>query len=139
MQQTPFDGQISYALAAAHRLVNQSLTERLKAHGVQLEAWRIMECLDGGTRLTMGELAKLVLINPPTLSKLVDRMVANGLVHRQMAQKDQRQINLLLTDIGQKKMLSIRTEVEGHNQDLIEKLDANGKQQLFHLLEQLLV
>lgn len=136
-QQTPFDGQISYALAAAHRLVNLSLTEQLKAHGVQLEAWRIMECLGGDTRLTMGELAKLVLINPPALSKLVDRMVANGLVHRQMAQKDQRQVNLLLTDFGRKKMMSIRDDVKGHDQSLVEKLDIKGKQQLFSLLGQL--
>lgn len=137
MQQTPFDGQISYALAAAHRLVNLSLTERLKTHGVQLEAWRIMECLGGDTRLTMGELAKLVLINPPALSKLVDRMVANGLVHRQMAQKDQRQVNLLLTDFGRKKMMTIRDDVNGHDQGLVEKLDTKGKQQLFFLLGQL--
>ena len=136
-QQTPFDGQISYALAAAHRLVNLSLTEQLKAHGVQLEAWRIMECLGGDTRLTMGELAKLVLINPPALSKLVDRMVANGLVHRQMAQKDQRQVNLLLTDFGRKKMMSIRDDVKSHDQSLVEKLDIKGKQQLFSLLGQL--
>lgn len=136
-QPTPFEGQLSYALAVAHRLVNQSLTELLKSHDVQLEAWRVMECLDGDTRPTMGELAKLVLINPPTLSKLVDRMVANGLVHRQMAQKDQRQVNLLLTDLGRKKMFSIRAEVKEYDQDLIEKLDAYGQQSLIGLLDKI--
>lgn len=134
MQTTPFDGQISYALAAAHRLVNQSLTDLLKSHGVQLEAWRVMECLDGDSRPTMGELAKLVLINPPALSKLVDRMVANGLVHRQIAQKDQRQVNLLLTDLGRKKMISIRAEVIDHDKELIDRLDNVGKQGLIQLL-----
>jgi len=37
---------------------------------------------------TMGELAEVVLLSPPTLSKLVDRMVANGLVHGQPSSKD---------------------------------------------------
>ena len=32
---TPFDGYISYALAAAHRKVTQSLNTGLKKHGVQ--------------------------------------------------------------------------------------------------------
>ena len=36
-------------------------------------------------KLTMGDLAELVLMNPPTLTKLVDRMVADGLVHRKIA------------------------------------------------------
>jgi len=36
----------------------------------------------------MGELAEVVLLSPPTLSKLVDRVVANGLVHGQPSSKD---------------------------------------------------
>ncbi len=136
-QQTPFDGYISYALAAAHRSVTQSLTARLKKHGVQIEAWRIMESLDGDARLTMGALARLVLINPPTLSKLVDRMVSDGLVHRQAAQGDQRQVNLLLTDLGRLRMLQIRRDVEEQDAFLAQQLDEDDGDQLITLLSKL--
>ncbi len=136
-QQTPFDGYISYALAAAHRSVTQSLTARLKKHGVQIEAWRIMESLDGDARLTMGALAQLVLINPPTLSKLVDRMVSDGLVHRQAAQGDQRQVNLLLTDLGRLRMLQIRRDVEEQDAFLAQQLDKDDGNQLITLLSKL--
>ncbi len=136
-QQTPFDGYISYALAAAHRSVTQSLTARLKKHGVQIEAWRIMESLDGDARLTMGALAQLVLINPPTLSKLVDRMVSDGLVHRQAAQGDQRQVNLLLTDLGRLRMLQIRRDVEEQDAFLAQQLDKDDGDQLITLLSKL--
>lgn len=131
------DQYVSYALAAAHRAVNGSLANRLKKHGLQIEAWRIMEALDDDPRLTMGELALVVLINPPTLSKLVDRMVSNGLVHRQVAQSDHRQINLLISDFGKKRMMQIRAEVVGEDEILVSRIGATGMSQLIALLNDL--
>ncbi len=136
-QTTPFDGRISYALAAAHRAVSQTLTSRLKKHGVQVEAWRIMECLDMNARLTMGELARMVLMNPPTLSKMVDRMVSDGLVHRQIAQQDQRQVNLLLTDLGRRRMLTVRREVDDHDEEFVDQMKEGDNRLLIDLLKKL--
>ena len=137
MIETPFDNQLSYVLAAAHRMVSQSVTKRLKNQGIQIEAWRIMECLEANDQMTMGDLARIALLNPPTLSKMVDRMVSDGLVHRQIAQRDQRQVNLLLTDLGRSRMLKVRQEVEAHDRDLIGHIDADERRQLIALLKQL--
>lgn len=122
----PIGNYVSYALAAANRAVNLSLAARLKQHGVQIEAWRIMETLDGDQRLTMGELAEIVLINPPTLSKLVDRMVSDGFVHRHVAQNDHRKVNLLITALGQKRMIQIRQEIQDQDAQIFQQL---GKEQ----------
>ena len=84
-EHNPFDSHLSYALAAAHRMVSQSLNARLKKHSIQIEAWRVMECLDADGKITMGELAKRALLNPPALSKLVDRMVSDGLSKARLA------------------------------------------------------
>ena len=130
----PFDRHLSYALAAAYRNVSQTLSARVKKHGIQIEAWRVMECLDSGEKLTMGTLAKRALINPPTLSKLVDRMVSNGLVHRQISATDQRQINLLLTSLGRARMLQIRKDVEEQDLALTELLDSQQGALLKELL-----
>lgn len=133
----PIDGYICYALAAAHRAVQQSLSARLKKHGLQVEAWRIMELLDHGDRLTMGELAQRGLINPPTLSKMVDRMVSDGMVHRQVAAEDHRQINLLLTDFGRKRMLQVRSEVDEQDQHITGLFDEKDNQKLIKLLSEM--
>ncbi|MCY3857260.1 MAG: helix-turn-helix domain-containing protein [Rhodospirillales bacterium] len=53
-----------------------------------METWRGLETLSSDEKRTMGELAEVVLLSPPTLSKLVDRVVANGLVHGQPSSKD---------------------------------------------------
>lgn len=125
---SPIQDYLSYALAAANRKMATSLNSRLKKHGIQIEAWRILETLDSGQRLTMGQLAEIVLMNPPTLTKLVDRMVSDGLVHRQIAQNDHRQINVLPTALGRKRMMQIRQEVKEQDiavADMLGKDDAD--------------
>lgn len=133
-QPISFERHLSYALEAAHRSVSNSLTARLKTHGIQVTAWRVMECLDTDERLTMGELAKRALINPPALSKLVDRMVSEGLVHRQISTADQRQINLLLTPLGRRRMLQIRADVEEQDRALSQLLESDNGEMLKQLL-----
>ncbi len=131
---SPIHNYLSYALAAAHRKVNTSLTARLREHGIQIEAWRILETLESGQRLTMGELAEIALMNPPTLSKLVDRMVSDGLVHRQVAQNDHRQINVLPTALGRKRMMQIRKEIEEQDAAILDQLGQTETEQLIQLL-----
>ncbi len=102
---------------------------------MQIEAWRILETLETGQRLTMGQLADVVLMNPPALTKLVDRMVSDGLVHRQVARQDHRQINVLATALGRKRMLQIRREVEGQDAALLQTLGNPATEELIQLLK----
>ena len=132
----PISGYLSYVLAAAHRRVNVSLNARLKKHRIQVEAWRVLEALETGERITMSELAEVVLMNPPTLTKLVDRMVADGLVHRQVAQQDHRQINLLPTALGRKRMVQVREEIETLDDKMAEEIGKNEARQLIQILQQ---
>ena len=133
----PIQSSLSYALAAAHRKIATSVNARLKQHGIQIEAWRILETLESGRRRTMGQLAEVVLMNPPTLTKLVDRMVSDGLVHRQVAQNDHRQINVLPTALGKKRMMQIRREVEEQDTAILKMLGQKEADQLIGLLQSL--
>ena len=117
-----------YDLAAAHRKLHTSLNVKLKELGVQVETWRVLETLGSGESHTMGELAEIVLMNPPTLTKLVDRMVANGLVHRQLAPEDHRRVRLALTDAGLGLIEKVRRRVEVQHQDILDRLgEENAK------------
>lgn len=133
----PVDGYVSYAIAAAHRTVSRSLAARLEKHGLRVEAWRVMEALDGGENLTMGALAETVLINPPTLSKLVDRMVSDGLVHRRLSRADQRQAHLLLTSIGRKRMIKVREDIRSQDTQIHQLLGEKNARDLISLLRSL--
>lgn len=113
---------LAYALAAAHRNVHQELTRRLKEEGVQVEAWRIMEAIDSEQTITMGRLAELVLLAPPTLTKMVDRMVADGLVQRQISTGDQRHVHLVLSALGARKRDRVRRFAHEHEAAMLDRL-----------------
>ena len=111
-----------YDLAAAHRKLHVSLNSRLKELNVQVETWRVLETLSSDEKRTMSEVAEIVLMNPPTLTKLVDRLVADGLVHRQLAHEDHRRVNLVLTNVGLQLIEKVRLHVEAQHEDILEQL-----------------
>lgn len=127
-------GYLSYALAAAHRAVHQELARRLKDEGVQVEAWRIMEAIDAERRITMGRLAELVLLAPPTLTKLVDRMVADGLVQRQISTEDQRQVHLVLSALGLRTRDRVRRFAREQDAALLDRLGPEAARRLHDAL-----
>ena len=133
----PVQSYISYSLATAHRKVHTSLTRRLKEFGVQVEAWRVMEILERDVDLTMGDLADLVLMNPPTLTKLVDRMVADGFVHRRVSSQDHRKINLGLTAIGSKRIQQIRAQAMQEEEELVDKIGSEKVELLRTILNEI--
>ena len=133
----PVQSYISYSLATAHRKVHTSLTRRLRQFGVQVEAWRVMEILENDEKLTMGDLAELVLMNPPTLTKLVDRMVADGLVHRKIAKSDHRQINLGITALGRKRISQVREQARQEEAQIADKIGQERADLLKNILTEL--
>lgn len=116
------DSYISYALAAAHRKLHVELSRELKSLNVQVETWRVLQSLRSSSGITMRELADIVLMNPPTLTKLVDRMVADGLVQRRLSSQDQRRVQLDLTDFGLALAEKIMLRVDAQNERIIEMI-----------------
>ncbi len=116
------ESYISYALAAANRKLHTDLSRDLKEMGVQVEVWRVLQTLRASRDKTMSELAQIVLMNPPTLTKLVDRMVSDGLVQRHLAPEDNRRVQLSLTDFGDKLCTQIMEHVDAQNDKIMTAL-----------------
>lgn len=136
--QKTVDSYISYALAAAHRKLHVELSQKLKALNVQVETWRVLQSLRASEGITMRELAEVVLMNPPTLTKLVDRMVADGLVQRQLSPEDQRRVQLALTDLGISLSDKIVLHVEEQNDRIIETIGSEKAKLLREALDTLI-
>ena len=80
MNEPPITNYLAYLLAQANRQMSAQLTDALAEEGVQIEHWRILEVLSDEHGRSMGELAELVLMNHPALTKTIDRMVSSGFV-----------------------------------------------------------
>jgi DNA-binding MarR family transcriptional regulator len=64
----------------------------LAAENCTLDEWRVLKILSDGTGHTMTEVADFAMLPAPTLTKLVDRMVADGLVYRRADDRDRRRV-----------------------------------------------
>lgn len=127
--------RLAYLIAKLHRFVHSDLDGRLQASGLSVEQWRVLECLGDRTGLAMGELASAVLMNHPALTKMIDRMVANGLVHRAPDPADQRRVLVHATDRGAFLVEKLRPLVREHEKDVAAILDLPGKAEIEAALE----
>jgi len=91
---------LAYIIASVNKQLEDELQERLRTEGMPLEHLRVLEVLAGGDGLAMGELAAQALIEPTTLTKVIDRMVADGLVLRLIDAQDRRRVLITLAPAG---------------------------------------
>ena len=86
----------------AHTDLTRRLDTRLEAaHRVSLAEHTVLQRLVmGGGHLRMSALADTVLLSPSGVSRLVDRLVADGLIERQPCEADGRAVHAAITDRG---------------------------------------
>ena len=87
-------------LNQASRLLSQQLSQRLKPTGLSVDKAKILAFLTNEKSLTMGELAEILVVNNPTLTKMVDRMVTDNLVYREPDSTDRRKVVIRITNAG---------------------------------------
>jgi len=91
---------------------------------VSLKEYDVLYALskaDGPVRLT--DLHRRVLLSQPALSRMVDRLVARGLVERCEDAGDRRVVRLALTDAGREAQ---RTVGRAHARDVADAMTATG-------------
>jgi MarR family transcriptional regulator, organic hydroperoxide resistance regulator len=93
--------QLAYLIASVNKQLEDELHEGLRAEGVPVEQLRILEMLADAGALAMGSLAAGALLEPTTLTKIIDRMVADGLVVRALDPNDRRRVLIALTPAGE--------------------------------------
>lgn len=89
-----------YLLNQASRLLGQQLSQRLKPTGLSVDKAKILALLIDGNGMSMGELADILVVNNPTLTKMVDRMVTDKLVFREPDSNDRRKVLIRITNPG---------------------------------------
>lgn len=127
--------RLTYLIAKLHRFTHSELESRLQEHGASVEQWRVLERLDGHDGCSMGELASDVLMNHPALTKMTDRMVSNGLVHRAPDPSDQRRVLVYATDRGAVLTERLRPIVKAHEKALSDLLGGTATREIEALLK----
>ncbi len=129
---------LAYILAQAHRGVHLRLEKRLKLEGVQVEHWRILDVLSDERGRSMGELADTVLMNHPALTKMLDKMVVNGLVHRSLDPSDQRKVLVFVTNSGLELASRLHAHAEKINNQFLLNIGSKKMARLKALLNEVI-
>jgi MarR family transcriptional regulator, organic hydroperoxide resistance regulator len=102
------------------------------------EHWRILHVLSDEEGRSMGELAELVLLNGPALTKNIDKLVSRGVVQRAADEEDNRRVLVFISDLGLDVVARLRKRVDAHHETIEEALGPRKTSQLKKLLENLI-
>ncbi|MBD0276225.1 MAG: MarR family transcriptional regulator [Acetobacteraceae bacterium] len=106
-------------LARAAHVVVQGFAEVLRGRGTSLPVWRVLAALSARPGETVTGLAEACLLQQPTMTKLLDRMVRDGLVARSQDARDRRVIRVALTPEGEAKAAELLAVAERHEAEVL--------------------
>jgi MarR family transcriptional regulator, organic hydroperoxide resistance regulator len=116
-----------------HRMV-RLVEKALGDGGLTIEQWRVLGLLADGAGHPMSEIAQHAMVPPPTLTKIVDRLVDVALVYRRPDEADRRRVLAFLSDHGRVTYATLAPQVEQAELELVGELSSADYAQLQHLL-----
>jgi MarR family transcriptional regulator, organic hydroperoxide resistance regulator len=126
---------LAFLLASANRRMHIGLAQSIAAEDVTEEQWRILQVLSDERGRSMGELAELVLMNHPALTKNIDRLVGRSLVQRAADAQDNRKVLVYISDLGLEVVSRLKKNVDAHHGALEDAMGSRKVEQLKKLLK----
>jgi DNA-binding MarR family transcriptional regulator len=136
MRHRPEHESVNFLLGVIGRLQRTQMNEALTAVGVyagqEMFLWHLWQ-EDG---LTQSQLVERLCVQPPTVSKMLERMEKTGLVTRRPDPDDSRSSRVYLTEQGRKSQQAVSEVWKNIEQRLTEGLSLEERLLLRRLLLQ---
>ena len=98
MRQPSPSRQLAFLLSDLARLLKTYVDQQARRFGMTRAQWQVLSRLERSEGLKQAELAEMLDLQPITLTRLVDRLCANGLIERRADPDDRRAKRLFLTE-----------------------------------------
>ncbi len=132
------DDYLLYLLARASFVISAEFHEQLRRRGVAVPVWRVLASLVGGEGETVTGLAELCLLQQPTMTKLLDRMVRDNLVTRTADTRDRRVVRVALTPRGEQMVGELVEAARRHELEVLARLPQTDGGELKTLLRSII-
>ncbi len=129
LENSPF-----YLIAHADFKYHEDMDKVLHKHGMSKPIYRIMTVLRDRQPASIGLLAEAALTKRSTVSRIIDRMIEQGLVTTSPNQVDNRITEVTLTEAGQEK-LGMLTPIVGRQ--FVRAMQGVSDRDIDHLLQTL--
>lgn len=128
------DDYLLSLMARASHAVSAEFHATLRRAGVQVPVWRVLASLSGSEGETVTGLADACLLQQPTMTKLLDRMVRDGLVKRLPDARDRRVVRIQMTQRGEAVVRDLLVQAKQHEAEVLARFPDIGAQRLKELL-----
>lgn len=128
---------VGHQLSQLLHLMRREVERRMAAHDLTDAQWKPLWLLAIGRASTVIELARELDMDPGALSRLLDRLVAKGLIARERSEVDRRVVQLNLTAAGRAVADHIPHVLAAVNNDFLDGFSRDEWQQLLGLVGRL--
>lgn len=119
------------AATRAYRAQMGALLATIGLHAGQESVLKALEDRDGQS---MAELAAALRVQPPTVTKMVGRLVSRGLVERRGSDKDGRRMHVFLTESGVTGLGEIDRMLQKIDRKALKGISAKDRKRLGRML-----
>jgi DNA-binding MarR family transcriptional regulator len=128
--------EIAQLLSQAERHVTGGLAGVLAESSV--EQWRTLALLADGAGHPMSEIADYAMLPAPSLTRLIDRMVSDGLVYRKVDPSDRRRVLVHKTARGERLRQTLSDRIDRGQEAVLGHVATDQLEQLAAVLAKLI-
>jgi len=99
-EQLKLENQLCFPLYAASRLITQAYQPHLDALGITYPQYLVLMVLWETDSITVNEITHRLILNTNTVTPVLKRMEAQGILTRQRSETDERKVIVALTPQG---------------------------------------
>jgi DNA-binding MarR family transcriptional regulator len=125
---------VGWLLTQAARLHRPYLNEQLANHRLYAGQEQVLRALATADALTVGELAQILRVRAPTVSKSLNRLSAAGLIKRDDRAGDLGIVTVRLTSRGQALAASVNASCDQVEEGLLKRFTDKERRHLRKLL-----
>lgn len=128
---------VAVRLAAATRMYRARIGGLLSAIGLHAGQEGVLKALDAQDGQSMTELASVLEVQPPTVTKMVGRLAAKGYVERRGSETDGRLAHVYLTDSGREAVGEIDRMLKRVQRQALAGIDNKDQKKLNRMLRRI--
>jgi DNA-binding MarR family transcriptional regulator len=119
------DNYLGYLLGQANHALFKDFDEAVRQAGLGSLEWRVLATLSDQAAIPVGQLAREVLSQQPTVTKLVQRLEANAWVRLMNDPADQRRTLVQITAAGQRKIGPLLSQSRAHEARALKGMNSD--------------
>jgi len=131
----PYEDCVVYLLAKAYQRAHAVAKQRMAIYGLTPIQQLVLGALCQNEGVSAGDLGKRLLLDPATLSGILERMVEGGWIVKETDSVDRRLLKIYLTDHAKMLAPRLMEERDKANEEILRNLSLEEKVLLKRLLK----